>query len=181
MAIQINKIVIHCSATRNGKSFARNGLTAAQVIDSWHKQRGFKRTEANRKDFNPNLGSIGYHYVIDVDGTLLTGRKVGETGAHVKGHNLNSIGICLVGGITADGKPHGEYTEQQWGVLYSLLTDLEQRFPHAKLYGHRDLSPDLNSDGTITPNEWVKTCPCFDVWAWLDSEEIINVDHLFKE
>ncbi|MDG6260274.1 N-acetylmuramoyl-L-alanine amidase, partial [Glaesserella parasuis] len=34
-------------------------------------------------------------------------------------------------------------------------------------------------DGTIAPNEWVKDCPCFDVWEWLDSEEIVNVGHLY--
>ncbi|MDA5624327.1 N-acetylmuramoyl-L-alanine amidase, partial [Pasteurella multocida] len=46
--------------------------------------------------------------------------------------------------------------------------------------GHRDLSPDLNGDGTITPNEWLKDCPCFDVWEWLDSEQVINDEHLFE-
>ncbi|WP_439258288.1 N-acetylmuramoyl-L-alanine amidase [Lonepinella sp. BR2271] len=180
MGVTIEKIVVHCSATRNGKTLARKGLSSAQVIDGWHKQRGFKRLESNRQGFNPQLGAIGYHYVIDVDGTVATGRKVGETGAHVKGHNLNSVGICLVGGITADGKNHGEYTAAQWYALYELICGLEQRFPNAKIYGHRDLSPDLNGDGTISPNEWVKACPCFDVWEWLDSGSVINVDHLFK-
>ncbi|MFC1014268.1 N-acetylmuramoyl-L-alanine amidase [Pasteurella multocida] len=162
----ILKIVIHCSATQNGKSLATKNQTAAQVIDGWHKQRGYSR--------------IGYHYVIDVDGTLETGRKVGEMGAHVKGHNKQSIGICLVGGITKDGKNHGEYTEAQWKTLYKLLRELESQHPQAKIYGHRDLSPDLNGDGSITPNEWLKTCPCFDVWSWLDSEQVINYEHLFE-
>lgn len=181
MSFPIRKIVIHCSATRNGQSLARNGLSAAQTIDSWHKQRGFKRLEANRKAFNPQLGSIGYHFVIDVDGTVETGRKEGEIGAHVKGHNMYSVGICLVGGITAEGKNDGKFTPAQWHALFDLLRRLEAKYPEAKICGHRDLSPDLNGDGTITPNEWVKDCPCFDVFSWLDSEEIVNVEHLFKE
>lgn len=166
MSLPILKIVIHCSATRNGKSLKTNNQSAAQVIDGWHKDRGYSR--------------IGYHFVIDTDGTVETGRKVGEIGAHVKGNNRNSVGICLVGGITEKGKNHGEYTEAQWHALHNLLHQLESQHPKAKIYGHRDLSPDLNGDGSITPNEWVKACPCFDVWEWLDSEEIINHNHLFQ-
>lgn len=181
MSYPINKIVIHCSATRNGKSLRSSTQTAAQCIDGWHKGRGFKRSPEKYKQFNPHLQHIGYHFVIDSDGTVETGRQEGETGAHVKGHNANSLGICLVGGITASGKPHGEYTEAQWQALHKLLCKLEAKYPKARICGHRDLSPDLNGDGSITPNEWLKACPCFDVWSWLDSEQIVNVDHLFKE
>ena len=118
--------------------------------------------------------------MIDTDGTVETGRKEGETGTHVKGHNLNSLGICLVGGITKDKRNHGEYTEAQWKALHHLLRQLEAKYPSARICGHRDLSPDLNGDGTISSNEWIKDCPCFDVWSWLDSEEVVNVEHLFK-
>lgn len=180
MAYLIQKIVIHCSATRNGKSLHTAQQTAAQTIDSWHKGRGFKRNPERCRQFNPHLLHIGYHFVIDVDGTVESGRQEGETGAHVKGHNLNSLGICLVGGVTASNKYHGEYTEKQWQALYRLLRQLEAKYPDARICGHRDLSPDLNGDGTIMPNEWVKACPCFDVWRWLDSEQIINVEHLFE-
>ncbi|MGX2974761.1 N-acetylmuramoyl-L-alanine amidase [Ursidibacter arcticus] len=176
----ITKIVIHCSATQNGKQLRTTTQTAAQRIDDWHKQRGFQRLASYYKQFNPHLQHIGYHFVIDTDGTVETGRQVGETGAHVKGHNSNSVGICLVGGITASGKNHGEYTEKQWHALHNLLRQLEVNHPRAKICGHRDLSPDLNGDGSITPNEWLKACPCFDVWAWLDSEEVVNVGHLFR-
>ncbi|OOF50890.1 N-acetylmuramoyl-L-alanine amidase [Rodentibacter genomosp. 1] len=180
MSLPIYKIIVHCSATRNGKSLKQAGKTAAQVIDGWHKKRGFKRQPAAQRAFNPHLSSIGYHFVIDVDGLVESGRQVGEIGAHVKGHNQNSVGICLVGGITASGKNHAEYTEAQWQSLHKLLRDLEAFNPEALTYGHRDLSPDLNGDGTITPNEWLKDCPCFDVWAWLDSGEVVNVEHLYK-
>lgn len=181
MSFPIRKIVIHCSATANGKSLRTPTQTAAQVIDGWHKQRGFKRLDGARKTFNPHLAHLGYHFVIDTDGHLETGRAEGEMGAHVKGHNMYSLGICLVGGVSASGRHHAEFSEAQWRTLYQLLRRLEVDYPHAKIYGHRDLSPDLNGDGTISPNEWLKSCPCFDVWSWLDSEQIINVDHLFKE
>ncbi|MFZ7224328.1 N-acetylmuramoyl-L-alanine amidase [Avibacterium avium] len=181
MPFPITKIVVHCSATQNGKPLRNKTQSAAQVIDSWHAKRGFKRNPINTQHFNPHLPHIGYHFAIDTDGTVETGRAEGETGAHVKGHNLHSIGICLVGGITKDKRNHGEYTEKQWQALHKLLRELEAKYPHARICGHRDLSPDLNGDGTISPNEWLKSCPCFDVWEWLDSQEIINVDHLFKD
>lgn len=180
MTLPITKIVIHCSATQNGKPLRTKTQSAAERIDSWHKQRGFKRT-AKALVFNPHLKHIGYHFVIDTDGNLQSGRDIGEVGAHVKGHNTHSVGICLVGGITIDGKNFGRYTEKQWMVLYALLRQLEAMFPNAKVCGHRDLSPDLNGDGKITRNEWLKDCPCFDVWEWLDSEQVINLAHLFKD
>lgn len=181
MSSIISKIVIHCSATANGKSLAGNGKTAAQTIDGWHATRGFKRSEVNCKAFNAHLPHIGYHFVIDTTGKIETARREGEVGAHVKGHNTGSIGICLVGGITKDKRNHGEYTEAQWKSLHKLLREMEAKYPKARICGHRDLSPDLNGDGSITPNEWLKACPCFDVWSWLDSEQVINLDHLFKE
>ena len=180
MSNSINKIVIHCSATQNGKSLRTPTQTAAQRIDDWHKARGYKRTEWRAKQFNPHLKHIGYHFVIDTDGTVETGRAVGEVGAHVKGYNTGSVGICLVGGITAQGKNHGEYTAKQWQALHQLLRELEATYPSARICGHRDLSPDTNKNGKVDKWEWLKDCPCFDVWGWLDSEEVVNVDHLFK-
>ncbi|MCK3654897.1 N-acetylmuramoyl-L-alanine amidase [Pasteurellaceae bacterium Macca] len=181
MSFPIRKVVIHCSATQNGKSLRTQTHTAAQTIDGWHKGRGFQRLTKNYNAFNPHLQHIGYHYVIDTDGTVETGRKCGEIGAHVKGHNMYSVGICLVGGITPEGKNHGEFTEKQWYALHRLIRELEAKYSTIEqVCGHRDLSPDINGDGTISPNEWVKSCPCFDVWEWLDSEEVVNVQHLFK-
>ncbi|KAA6207873.1 N-acetylmuramoyl-L-alanine amidase [Avibacterium paragallinarum] len=181
MPFPITKIVIHCSATQNGKSLRTKTQTAAQRIDDWHKQRGFKRNPISTKYFNPHLPHIGYHFVIDTDGTIETARQEGENGAHVKGHNTHSLGICLVGGISITGKNYARFTAKQWQALHKLLRELEAKYPEARICGHRDLSPDLNGDGTITPNEWLKDCPCFDVWEWLDSEQVINQEHLFKE
>lgn len=140
---KINLIVVHCSATPEGKDFTVND------IDRWHRARGFKK--------------IGYHYVVYRDGTVHQGRAENEVGAHVSGYNNNSIGVCYIGGLTADGKKAKDTrtTAQKRGLL-NLLIKLRKKYLDAKIVGHRDLSPDLNHDGKIEPNEWVKECPSFD-------------------
>ena len=84
---KITQIIIHCSATPEGKDY-----TVAD-IDRWHKARGFKM--------------IGYHYVIYRDGSIHTGRPLEMVGAHCKGHNAHSIGICYIGGARPQGPPEG--------------------------------------------------------------------------
>ncbi|MXR36727.1 N-acetylmuramoyl-L-alanine amidase [Craterilacuibacter sinensis] len=157
----IKLIVIHCAASPNGKQLAKNDgrQSAAGIIDVWHSRRGFKRQADAIARFNPNLTSIGYHFVLDTDGRKSLGRALDEVGAHAQGHNANSIGICLVG--------TDRYTRAQWDALHSLVKALQAQYPTARITGHRDLSPDLNGDGQITPNEWTKTCPGFDVAAWI--------------
>ena len=80
-----------------------------------------------------------------------------------KNHNAHSIGVCYEGGLDADGHAAGTRTPAQKEALLELLTDLHRRFPMALILGHRDLSPDLNGNGLIEPNENLKQCPCFDV------------------
>lgn len=158
----INLIVIHCAATPNGVVRARYGKTAAERIDYSHGKRGFRRRDGGYAGwFNPHLKHIGYHYVIDTDGALEQGRAIGEQGAHVRGHNKHSLGICLIG--------TDAFTHSQWQALHHLLKHLSKNFPDAVVCGHRDLSPDLNGDGTIEPNEWIKICPGFNVSEWLDN------------
>ena len=65
---KINKIILHCSATQEGKNIT------ADTIDKWHKKRGWR--------------GIGYHYVIALDGTMEYGRMIDVPGAHVKGRCL---------------------------------------------------------------------------------------------
>lgn len=145
----VNEIIIHCSATQNGKS------VSVDTIRRWHKERGFK--------------DIGYHYVIDVDGSISRGRKEAQVGAHALGHNSNSIGVCLVGGVGGkDRNNPGVYSEAQWKSLKEVVTDLMDRYPNSVVMGHRDTSPDLDGDGEVEPSEWIKLCPSFDVRAWMD-------------
>lgn len=159
----INLIVVHCSATPSGKRIDSGKRNAAQVIDGWHAQRGFARNAKVVASHNPHLPHIGYHHVIDVDGRIFTGRGLTEAGAHVAGHNAGSVGICLVGGA----EPVAKYRQAQWDSLKALLVLLHDHLPQAHVVGHRDLSPDANGNGKVERNEWLKTCPGFDVAAWL--------------
>lgn len=110
---------------------------------------------------------IGYHYVIRRDGRVELGRPENEPGAHVQGYNSRSLGICMVGGVKPDGRTaETNFTDEQYDALADLLDRLRVKYPEAEIVGHRDLSPDLNGDGKITKNEWLKECPTFDVRAW---------------
>lgn len=125
----ITLIIVHCSANRAGSA-----LRLAD-IDRHHRSLGWK--------------GCGYHYVIPTDGTLEEGRPEAEAGAHCRHHNRHSIGICYIGGLSADGTPADTRTEAQRATLHRLLASLHRRFPRALIVGHRDLDP-------------LKACPCFD-------------------
>lgn len=134
--------MIHCSATKEGKYFD------AKDIDNWHKNIGWK--------------GIGYHYVIRLDGAIEVGRPLFQRGAHVRGYNKYSIGICYIGGLDKDGKAKDTRTVAQKLAMFCLLQDLKEKFESAEILGHRDLSKDLNGNGVIEPFEFTKMCPCFD-------------------
>jgi N-acetylmuramoyl-L-alanine amidase len=161
----ISMIVIHCSASANTDALFRGSpgtpmfQTPAQVIDGWHAKRGFRRTGEIARHFNPQLTHIGYHYVLYRNGAVATGRHLDEVGAHVQGFNQKSVGICLVG--------TDRFTPAQWEALAGLVGSLQKQFPPVRVLGHRDLSPDQNANGIVEPFEWLKTCPGFDVAAWL--------------
>ena len=125
---RIDKIIVHCSATKAGQDFR------AKDIDAWHKAKGWK--------------GIGYHYVIDIDGTVERGRDDAAVGAHCSGHNAHSIGVCYVGGLDRNGKPKDTRTPAQRSAMLDLLYLLKQQYPDAVIYGHRDFAN--------------KDCPCFD-------------------
>lgn len=117
----INRIIVHCSATQEGKDF-----TAAD-IDRWHRQRGFD--------------CIGYHYVIYRDGTIHEGRSVDRIGAHCTGYNSHSIGVCYIGGLDKDGKTAKDTrTDKQKASMYALLKRLKELHKGASINGHRDFS-----------------------------------------
>ena len=118
---KIDTIIIHCSATAEGKSFT------IVDIDRWHRQRGFAQ--------------IGYHYVIYLDGSVHNGRPIELVGAHCQGHNAHSIGICYIGGLATDNKtPKDTRTEAQKAALVNLLKELRTKFPAVKIHGHRDFA-----------------------------------------
>ncbi len=94
---------------------------------------------------------VGYHYVIRRDGTLEHGRPPEAVGAHVAGKNRVSVGICMVG--------RGEYEDAQWDKLSAIVNHLHAEWPEAKIVGHRELDSH-------------KTCPMFDVQAWLNTTHL---------
>ena len=146
----ITLIVLHCSGTRATQKYS------FRQCQEDHRQRGWK--------------DIGYHYYITRDGQVHEGRPLCQVGAHCKGHHQHSIGICYEGGLDAAGTPCDTRTRPQRQSLRTLLTHLHDQFPGAIILGHRDLSPDLDGNGRITPEEWIKQCPCFD--ALLDYEDL---------
>ena len=135
---RIDEIIIHCTATIEGKDFK------AKDIDKWHKAKGWK--------------GIGYHYVIDLDGTIEKGRDESVVGAHCTGHNQHSIGIVYVGGLDKNQKPKDTRTEQQNESLWEILRQLLCKYPKARICGHNQFAN--------------KACPCFDVQK---EYEIINI------
>lgn len=151
-ASNIDAIVVHCSASREGQD------VRAADIRKWHLERGF--------------ADIGYNFVIDLDGTVETGRPLSRDGAHCntagtsgKSYNKHSIGICYVGGLDKNGNPKDTRTEAQKKAMRELIDSLMDKYPIIEVIGHRDASPDVNGDGEITRNEWIKECPCFNVRA----------------
>lgn len=127
---KIDKIIVHCTATPAGRE-----VTVADV-KAWHKARRFR--------------TIGYHYLVYLDGTVHAGRRESEVGAHCLGQNARSIGVCYVGGLdAATGEPRDTRTPAQRRALRELVGSLRRRYPNATVHGHREFA--------------AKACPCFDI------------------
>lgn len=128
----IDKIIIHCSDTPDGRA------VTVDEIRRWHKERGFS--------------DIGYHYVIMLDGSVCDGRPLEQAGAHCKGQNAHSIGICYVGGCDLNRRPKDTRTDAQKTAMAGLIRELKRRFPTATIHGHNEFAN--------------KACPSFDVQKW---------------
>ena len=130
----ITHAIVHCSATRPSQN------TTVEDIRRWHTQRGWY--------------DIGYHWVITRKGVAEAGRPMNQVGAHTKGHNLKSIGVCLVGGLSEELVPDFNYTHKQMLKLHELLRAWKASYPGLRVRGHRDM-PGVT-----------KACPCFNVREW---------------
>ena len=126
----IDKIIIHCSAT------PENRIVSVDTIREWHTSKGWS--------------DIGYHYVISLNGDIHKGRPVERQGAHVRGHNKDSIGICYIGGVDADLRAKDTRTEAQKASLSYFLCNLMDKYEGATLHGHNEFSLS-------------KACPSFNV------------------
>ena len=112
---KIDSIIIHCSATKAGQDIGKKEIT------QMHLQRGFS--------------TIGYNYVIRLDGTVEVGRSLTIDGAHCnsKGfsgvsYNKHSIGICYIGGLDEHGKPADTRTPEQKKALEKLIKELCSKY-----------------------------------------------------
>lgn len=141
----INEVIIHCSDTP--PKWMQGAKLDDQIaeIRRWHvEERGWS--------------DIAYHYIIGRDGSVGFGRPLETAGAHTKGHNANSIGVCLIGGKggVADGQFRDSFTFEQESALRKLIDDLQRTYPEiTKVTGHNQHSR--------------KACPCFIVGEWLQS------------
>lgn len=140
----INRIILHMSLTPPSADIG------AEEIRWWH--------------IDPNkvggpYRDIGYHYVIRRSGLVETGRELHVSGAHVGGHNNDSIGICIVGGLKQNPAHPNDwdcnYTSAQWRALDRLCRDLLLQFPGAQISGHRDW--DNRGCPGFDAREWSKT------------------------
>jgi|TARA_B110000908_G_scaffold23984_1_gene27376 N-acetylmuramoyl-L-alanine amidase len=128
-ARHINRIIIHSTATPQGREVSVDDITR------WHIARGFS--------------TIGYHYLIGLDGTIDLGRSIHQIGAHAKGQNRRSIGVAYVGGCDSDMNPKDTRTEAQDMALTNLLRGLLAIYPGCTIHGHNEFS--------------TKACPSFNV------------------
>jgi N-acetyl-anhydromuramyl-L-alanine amidase AmpD len=140
---EVKYIVIHCAATPPSMD------VGVEEIRLWHLRRGWF--------------DIGYHYVIRRDGTIEDGRPTDRPGAHARGFNHLSLGICLVGGVDEHNNPENNFTDDQFDALAGLVKGLKVGEPDAEVLGHNQL-PNVN-----------KACPSFDARAWwAETEEKAN-------
>ena len=126
---RIDLIVVHCSATREDRQYPVTTLIA---------------------DHARRFGFTGYHYYITRGGWVYQTRHEQLVGAHAKGYNSHSLGVCYEGGLNTKGEPADTRTPRQKRALLRLLKRLKTEHPQARIVGHRDL-PGVH-----------KACPCFD-------------------
>ena len=147
---KINQLIIHCSATRPDWYEGQTGKAQVAEIDRWHKDRGFDQ--------------IGYHYYITRTGEVADGRPIEIAGAHAKGNNSHSIGVCIAGGFGSDAEDRASehYTPAQLDALHSLVRNLQSQYniPEANIIGHNRVSS--------------KACPGFRVQRWLSGRKVIE-------
>jgi len=143
-SVPVKTIFVHCSATRPDWMETYPLSAKVSEIARWHKQRGW--------------GSIGYHYIIDRDGEVAVGRPETIEGAHVRGHNKGSIGICLVGGHGSSENDAFEknFTSQQAKAMRELISDISQRAEGVSVRGHNEVA--------------AKACPGFNVKRWMGAK-----------
>lgn len=137
----ISEIIVHCTATRADWWSSKRTSEKVAEVKKWHVQQN-------------GWADIGYHFLIDRDGTVAKGRPIEKVGAHVQGHNTGTIGISLFGGhgSSATDKFAQHFTPEQDKALRGLIADLRKQYGALKLTGHNQYA--------------AKACPGFQVSEW---------------
>jgi N-acetylmuramoyl-L-alanine amidase len=133
---KLTRIILHCTATPEGRH------VDVDTIREWHRKRGWS--------------DIGYHFVIYLDGSVHNGRPVEKVGAHVSGHNADTIGVVYVGGTDAAGKAKDTMNDAQETAFVNLVASLRDKYGALTLHGHNEYA--------------AKACPSFNVkqkFQWL--------------
>jgi N-acetylmuramoyl-L-alanine amidase len=134
MTRKIEYIVVHCTATQPDTKIENIKKYWKEVLH-WN---------------NP-----GYHYIVRRDGVIIPILSEDKVANGVAGYNAQSIHISYIGGVDKEGKPCDNRTPQQQSALFEKLVELSEKYPGAKIQGHRDF-PGVK-----------KACPSFDVKTWL--------------
>lgn len=152
---KITEIIIHCSATRPQWMDGRSSSAKVKEIRRWH-------VDGN------GWSDVGYHFLIDRDGTVKKGRDIARNGAHTRGRNRGTIGVCLIGGHGSTSRDAflDNYTPQQEHALRKLVGGLTEKYSINKVSGHNDYA--------------AKACPGFDARAWWAQEAQPNYADLLK-
>jgi len=145
----INYIIIHSAATPEGREHS------LKDINLWHKQRGFKDNKGDKM-------FCGYHFVIQLDGSIEIGRPLTRSGAHTTGKNSKSVGICYIGGCDKQMKAKDTRTELQKTALENRVKQLLYDYPNAKVAGHSNFAN--------------KACPSFNVKEWCKEIGLMDIN-----
>jgi len=138
---KINKIVFHCTATPWGRD------CGAKIIDAMHIKR-----------FGANSG-CGYHFIINVDGSVEKGRWSDTPGAHAKGENIETVAVVYAGGLDKFGRMMVQgMNEAQYRTAKTLARALLRgyKLPKDKFVGHNEL-PFVNKGCPCTPMEMFRS------------------------
>lgn len=117
---KIDKIILHCTATKEGKDYT------VEQVRQWHVK-------------DRNFADIGYHYLIRLDGTVEEGRPIDRIGAHCTGQNAHSIGIVYAGGLDSDGNPKDTRTPSQRNAMRALVDYLKRKYG-ASVHCHNEFA-----------------------------------------
>ncbi len=129
----IERIFIHCTAS--------SSKTTVESITNEFKRRGWNKP--------------GYHYLISANGAVTQLLNEQEISNGVKGYNTTAINIAYIGGIDQKGNISDTRTIEQKAAIVHLLLMLRERYPKARIMGHRDIWGENN------PEKWKKLCPAF--------------------